>query len=476
MKKLFTFLAVFLAATGAFAQAPTMELECSHLNIYMTSDTVRNVYDEEGDSIIVFPWSGNEMAEGLFAAGLPISGYSSTDLGYVYAFRNDYKDPETGFEVKKGYYRGIFVDGNLNMFGDDGAGNDHSKGYTNLRKVILYFVGLPQTWLTIEPEKNQQWVGSPFAISHQDYPTGRVYAQYNDEETGAKISNSAYREVHVLMSKTAPNDPTKPGTAFMCMSDSNIVYNLPNFLGYTPHASKDGTCIDPRLVTYDQPFKLTVWVDNSCDEKNDPALTDFQTRTVDGVAGEKGEWNDVMIDGLTEAEIKYYFGDITEQNPYWNEPDKIGNDCTTGRNTVSGSWSRKLPWTSSQPISWGVKKRMVLIGVSMVSGSPQMPPQHVNAGLGQDASIEMGEGTAYGSNPDNEYFAATTEKIDAGNAYSDRPYLRTDFVGPVTDPDGITEIVTHNAVNNRHYNIAGQEVSPSYSGLHIVNGRKVIIK
>ena len=471
MKKIFMLCAAMTAATGAFAQASTYELECSHMNIYMTSDTVKYYKDPDDGTVTVYPWSGNEVAEGLISAGLPISGYSDTDLNYVYAFRNDYKDEETGFEVKKGYYRAMFVDGNLNMFGTAGD-YDHKHGYTNLRKVILYFVGLPQVWFTARPDVQQAWVGDTLVMAHQDYPTGRVYAQYNDEETGAKISNSAYREVHVTMSKTDPSDAENPGTGFLCMADSNIVYGLKNFLGYTPHASADHTSIDPRLVTYDQPFKLTVWLDNSCDEKNDPELVNFQTRTVDGVAGEKGEWNDVMIDGLTEAEIKYYFGDLTEQNPYWNEPDKIGNDCTTGRNTVSNSWSKKLAWSSSQPISWGVKKRMVLVGVSMVSGSPQMPPQHVNAGLGQFAEIEMGEGSAYGSNPDNESFPVTTEKIDAGNAFSDRPYARTDMRAAGTVIDGIKTVKPQQAAKGKCYNLAGQEVTDSYKGMVISNGNK----
>lgn len=467
MKKLFTLIAATMAATGAFAQASTMELECSHLNIYMTSDTVKYYTDEDGTT--VYPWSGNEVAEGLITAGLPISGYSGTDLEYVYAFRNDYKDPETGFEVQKGYYRAMFVDGNLNMYGNVGD-YDHSHGYTNLRKVILYFVGLPQTWITTENETyTAQWGTAPFGISHQDYPTGRVYAQYNDEETGAKISNNAYREVHVTMSKVGPADG---GTAYLCEGDGNLVYGLKNFLGYKPHASEDGTSIDPRLVTYDQPFKLTVWLDNSCDEKNDPSLTDFQTREVDGVVGEKGEWNDVMIDGLTEAEIKYYFGDITEQNPYWNEPDKIGNDCTTGRNTVSGTWSKKFTWSSDQPISWGVKKRMVLIGCSMVSGSPGMPPMYVNAADGQAAELQIGEGSAYGSNPDNEYFPATTEKIDAGNAFSDRPFLRTDFVGPSSA--GIAATKATKKTTGKYYNLNGQEVTKAYKGMIVTNGAKYV--
>ena len=473
MKKLFTLIAATMAATGAFAQAAVMDLECSHLNIYMTSDTVKYYKDAETGEVTVYPWSGNEVAEGLITAGLPISGYSDTDLNYIYAFRNDYKDPETGFEVKKGYYRALFVDGNLNMFGTAGDYN-HKNGYTNLKKVILYFVGLPQTWLTESNEKGYtpQWGTTPFAISHQDYPTGRVYAQYNDEETGAKISNSAYREVHISMSKTDPSDETSPGTGFLCMGDSNIVYGLKDFLGYTPHASADHTSIDPRLVTYDQPFKLTVTLDNSCDEKNDPKMTDFQTRSVDGVSGEKGEWNDVMIDGLTEAQIDYYFGDINEQNPYWNQPDNIGSDCTTGRNTVTGTWSKKFTWSSSQPISWGVKKRMVLIGCSMVSGSPNMPPQFVNAGEGQAAEIQMGEGSAYGSNPDNEFFPATTEKIDAGNAFSDRPYLRTDM--RAADPSGIATVKAGKKVTAKYYNLNGQEVTKAYKGMIISNGVKYI--
>lgn len=421
MKKFLFLIVAGMTASSAFAQASTYELECSYLNIYMTTDTVKYYQDQESGEVTVYPWTATTMSEGLTTAGFPIQKTDTKDLDYVYAFRNDYTDPLTGFTIKKGYYRAPIIDnGNMQMYGGTGTETEH--GYTNLKGIVLYFVGLPQTWVT-----------SPVEVNHMDFPTGRVFAQYNDPETGAKVSNLAYREIHASMSKTN----TDGGTAFISPTDSNLVYGLPKFMGYKPHASADGTSIDPRLVTYDQPFKLVVWLDNRIDEKKVDTATEFQVREIEGVKGEKGEWTDHYADNKVEDEMEYYFGDLTEQNPYWNEPEKLGTDCTTGRNCVTNTWSRKLTWTSSTPVAWGVKKRMVLIGATMISGSDYLPPMHINTSLGQSAELAMGAGEAYGSNPDNEYFPATTEKIDAGNAFSDRPYLRTDFVGPGGAPTGL---------------------------------------
>lgn len=421
MKKFLCLIAATMVVSSAFSQAYTKELECSHLNIYMTSDTVKYYKDPDTGEVTVYPWNASTVSAGMQAAGYPTGTGSTTDLDYVFAFRKDYTDPQTGFTVKKGYYRAPFIDdGNMNLYGGTGEGSSQH-GYTNLKGVVLYFVGLPQTWIT-----------SPVEITHQDFPTGRVFAQYNDPETGSKVSNLAYREIHTSMSHDFEGK-----TSYFCATDSNIVYGLPKFMGYQLHASADGKSIDPRHVTYDQPFKLVIWLDNSIDEKTVNPETDFQKRedpNNPGVYGEKGEWIDMSADNKVEEEFAYYFGDLTEQNPYWNEPDKIGTDCTTGRNCVTGTWSKKLTWTTSTPVAWGVKKRMVLIGVSMIGGSEAMPPKYINCSDGEYAEEKMGDGEAYGSNPANEYFPATTEKIDAGDAFSDRPFLRNDFIGPGSTP------------------------------------------
>lgn len=112
----------------------------------------------------------------------------------------------------------------------------------------------------------------------------------------------------------------------------------------------------------------------------------------------------------------------------------------------------------------------------MISGSPTLPPQHINAGLGQEASFEMGEGTAYGSNPDNEIFPATTEKIDAGDAYSDRPFLRTDMRAADAVVDGVKNISSKKKSKTKLFNVAGQEVTRNYKGLVITEDGKFIAK
>ena len=414
MKKLFTLIAFAAITASASAQVNVKNLECSNINIYMTTDTVKYYKDPDSGEVTEYPWSGSEVAEGMITAGYPVSGQSTTDHNYVYAFRNDYTDPETGFNVKKGYYRGMFIDGNMNMYGNAGDVNT-SHGYTNLKKVVLYFVGLPQTWTT-----------NP-AISHSDYPTGRVYAKWLDSETGAQISNTAYREIHTSMDKKSVADGGQ--ASFATDGSGEFAYFLPKFMGYTPHISADGTSIDPRHVTFDQPFKVTYTLDNSIDETALDTKSCFQE--ADG--GEKGEWLDASADDKTEETIEYYFGKLEECNPYRLDPDKLGTDCSTGRNTNSETWATKLVWSSNQPIAFGVKKRMVLIGMSLISGSPALPQQHFNASDGQFAEVQEGPGSAYGSNADNEFFPTTTEKIDAGDAFSDRPFAFTNWSCPKLD-------------------------------------------
>ena len=447
MKKFFTLIAVAMIATGVSAQALTQKLEKNRI-LYFTSDTISA--DEYG----TYSWSTAEVVAGLDAAGMLSDQDKATDWNHSFAFRKDYTDPETGFTVKKGYYRGMFIDSRFYFNQSKVDGSANHDGYTNLRKVILYCVGLPTAWLQTP------------SISYQDYPGGRVEAEYHSAADGSKISNNAYRELHISMDKKSV---AEGGTAYIQPTTGELVYNLPNFMNYEMYASADGTSVNPLLVTCDQPFKLTVNLDNTIDVSKVDIETEI-AKTPEGQ--EKGEWVNVMGDDVTEATIDYYFGDIKEQNPYVNEPDKIGTDCTTGRNCNKGTWSTKLPWSATQPISVCVKKRMVIVGAALITANAEAPYEHVNTcefapeNVAADVKAKFfeGAGEAYGSNDD-------TKLIDAGTPYEGREFLRTDFTGPST---GIKEFVAKNVKSNRLYNTQGIEVSKNFHGVVISDGNKFV--
>ena len=150
MNRIFTLTTLLLVSLVIFAQEDKSYTLTKNRVIYLTCDTV--TIDPE------FPeepleWSANFLPNQFNAAGMALTGMDGTDWNYQVAFRKDYTDPETGFTLNKGYYRGItLMEDKLGLYGSfiDAIGQeyDYSAGYKNLKKAILYFVPLPNAKCT----------------------------------------------------------------------------------------------------------------------------------------------------------------------------------------------------------------------------------------------------------------------------------------------------------------------------------------
>lgn len=348
MKKLFTLAALALFTTAASAQTPTPAFKTldKTLVFYLTNDTVSTqtavIEDpetgEEVEAEVPKPWDVSSMIGAFNACGIGLAA-NTEDLGYTVKIRNNYVDSETGFNMPAGLYRGatctkqrFTLQGNLN----DGSS---FKGFKNCSKVILYFAPIPTAWL------------ADGSISHQEFPTGRLEATYLDE-SGNAVSNDAYREVHI----TQTDDPNNSETQ---------VFKNTDILNFQRDAS------NPRLITIDQPYKLTVNLQNKKDAK------EFETL----FAGDnkKGEFANLVCEpNSTEASMDYFFGLRSEIYPYAGNSETTGSTAT-GYSVGTDKWSTKVAWTAETPIALKVKYRMYLVGVAVVSATDGASSQFMNA-------------------------------------------------------------------------------------------------
>ncbi len=349
MKKIFTLATLALFATAASAQETkpaTFQTLTKTLVFYLTNDTVSTqtamIEDpdtgEEVEAEVAKPWDVSSMIGAFNACGIGLAA-NTEDLGYVVQTRNAYTDAETGFTMPAGLYRGatctksrLTMQGNLN----DGSS---FKGFKNIKKVILYFAPIATAWL------------ADGTVSHQDYPTGRVEATYIDE-AGKAVSNTAYREIHI----TETADPNASDT--QNLKGTNLL-----------HFERDANNV--HHVTIDQPFKLTVNLQNQLDASAYENLFESESK--------KGEFSNVVpADDATEASMDYYFGDVTEIRPYADNAETYGSTAT-GWSNYDGKWSTKIAWTAETAVSIAVKYRMYLLGVAVVSATDGAASQFMNA-------------------------------------------------------------------------------------------------
>lgn len=439
MKKLFTLVAVVMFSVSAFAQAPKLT---KNRIIYMTTDTVSQIFD--GVELFKYPWSTEELGKKLEAIH-PINDVEPTDFNYKFAFRKDYTDAETGFTLKKGFYRGVFViNKTLALYNPNTEINKF--GYTNLKKVVMYFVGLPQTWIS-----------DPVRLSFSDCPAGRVQARYANAADGTALSNQAYRECHVSSNKKSVADG---GTAFIQPTTGEFVYDIPDFLNYKIHASADGTKIDPRLVTFDQPYKMVVDLSNPKDGKDYESIFASEEK--------KSEFANYMCDGQTAGEMSYFFAKTGTCSYATDKPD--AGDSATGYNCYDNKWGDKIDWSADYAMQVGIKKRMVLVGVAFICGTDNAETEFINpADYNQETvTIQEGAGEAFGNNEtfDKEAFA-----MNVNDPWNGAPYFREDFTGPT----GIKDIVAGKNVNDtRMFNAQGIEVNDNYRGLVICKGKAFV--
>ena len=456
MKKIFTLTAFLLSTLVTFAQGEVADKSytlAKNRVIYLTTDTVVIDPDFPDEP---YTWNANSLQNPFNDAGMALSGTDGTDWNYQIAFRKDYTDPETGFTLNKGYYRGItLMEATLGLYGKfkkgDGTEYDYSAGYKNLKKAILYFVPLP----------NAKCDEHGYSYNHDRLPSngGRIEAQYMNPD-GTPKSNNAYRDPSIGTTlicggNPKPDDPTGWDWVeyYYTLTDCPL-----NYEGCSDDAFLTG--YNAALVTIDQPFKLAVDLTNPL--RSTKYETEFESET------KKTEFYKLPIDGLTELEMTYYFAEAADTYPYEKEPDDPSSYGTytsaTGWNNLAQKWGKKVNWSADTPIRIGIKRRLYLVGIGLICGTDGAETEYYNAG---DYNIPV------------EERAFTTEKIAAfGNpvegelpedAWEGRRW------GNKVDA-AVRTITVQTAADAPVYNLQGQRVSADTKGLLVRDGKKFVNK
>ena len=406
MKKFFTLAASLLVFTAS-AQYTVKNLDKS-LVFYLTNDTVSTqmgIYEdpdtgEEVEGLVPRPWNGASCVSAFNACGIGLQS-GTDDFGLNITIKERYSDPENGFTIPAGVYRGVTL--NRARLDLSGPLNDGStfRAFTNVKSMVLYFIPVPTTWVS-------------GGISLQDFPTGRIEAQYlNDSDTLGELSNLAYREAHITMTA----DPLE--------SDTRVIKGV-DLVGFERDEN------DPTKIAVTQPFKWTVNLQNKKDASEYEALfADPETK--------QGEFvNYVISSEETEAEIEYYFGRLDECRAYYDN-DKI-QSTATGYSCYDHKWCTKTPWTAETPIALKVKYRMYLVGVAVMSATDGAGVQYMNAADGAKATWS-----------------------DAAVAYGTH------------GEEGIETIANDAPKSHRIYDLNGQQLNAA-SGICIQDGKLIFVK
>ena len=383
-------------------------LAASLLVFYLTNDTVSTqmgIYEdpdtgEEVEGLVPRPWNGASCVSAFNACGIGLQS-GTDDFGLNITIKERYSDPENGFTIPAGVYRGVTL--NRARLDLSGPLNDGStfRAFTNVKSMVLYFIPVPTTWVS-------------GGISFQDFPTGRIEAQYlNDSDTLGELSNLAYREAHITMTA----DPLE--------SDTRVIKGV-DLVGFERDEN------DPTKIAVTQPFKWTVNLQNKKDASEYEALfADPETK--------QGEFvNYVISPEETEAEIEYYFGRLDECRAYYDN-DKI-QSTATGYSCYDHKWCTKTPWTAETPIALKVKYRMYLVGVAVMSATDGAGVQYMNAADGAKATWS-----------------------DAAVAYGTH------------GEEGIETIANDAPKSHRIYNFNGQQLNAA-SGICIQDGKLIFVK
>ncbi|MBE6332631.1 MAG: hypothetical protein E7070_10060 [Bacteroidales bacterium] len=375
MKKIY-FLAAMAAACMTEASAENYATKLENTQVYyLTNDTVtmKEVMvenEETGEEEPVVKetfWAGNDLKTAYKALNLPLNGTSAAKTNFQFRTRKNYVDSETGFNMPAGFYRGILVDGTMELSGYDNNEN-YMVGFQNVKSLVLYFAPIPDFW-----------EGTKWSIYVADYPTGRVQARYmsleNTGETvgGTAISNQAYREIHIEKEKT---EYEKDGLAYTEYKTQTC--------GYVRDAD------DYRKATIDQVYKLKVNLNNQLDGSAYESLFASDTK--------KAEFANLMCatDGY-ESEMSYYFADVNTTRP--NADNAAFSSSATGYDCYENKWGVKLPWSAETIMQLQIKKRMFLVGYAIVSASDNASSVFMNASEGANATWSA-EGKAYGNYAD----------------------------------------------------------------------------
>lgn len=450
MKKIYALTAFLMFGFGAASAQDEVADKTYTLTknrvIYLTCDTVTvdPAYPED-----TLYWSASDLQNPFNEAGMPLGGVDATDWNYQVAFRNNYTDPETGFTLNRGYYRGItLMEDKLGLHGTymtlEGEEFDYSAGYKNLKKVILYFVPLP----------NAKCASHGYNYNHDRLPSngGRVEAQYMNPD-GTIRSNNAYRDATIGTTLVSGGTPCEVDADHPeGLSYDEYLYTLTDCpLNYSV-LSDDAfiTGYNAALVTIDQPFKLAVDLTNSL------RSTKYADQVEDG---KPTEFVKMAIDGLTEVEMSYYFAEASDSNPTTDNPD-ADYTSATGYNAYTDKWGKKVNWSADMPIKVGIKRRLYLVGIALVCGTDGAETEYLNVGDYNSAKV------------------FTTEPLAAfGNVVSEElpeePWADRRIGGAGQQEDGIHSVASK-ANAPAVFNLQGQRVSLTHKGIVVSNGRKYV--
>ena len=360
---------------------------------YLTNDTVAfkevlvedDETDEQVKQIQETYWTGKNTEAAYKAVGMMINGTRTAKMNHPFQTRKDYTDPETGFSMPAGFYRGIFIDGGTTTLqGLLANEKDALVGYQNVKAVILYLVPQPS-----------HWNGTTWKPYLADYPTGRVQARYmrlpeaGEDVRGVAISNQAYREVHINMTKheTIVNDET-------------IVDYTTNACNFVRDPE------DYRKSTIDQVYKVKFNLDNQKDGAFYESLF---------ASDKKSEYaNLVLDDNATEASVDYYFADVTTTRPY--KDNAAFSSSATGYDCYDDKWGVKLNWTPETIIQLEIKSRLYLAGYALICATEGATTKYINTCEGENATWKD-DAQAYGN-----YGSSAIENISATATANSRIY------------------------------------------------------
>ncbi len=455
MKKIYTF--SFLLMFGFAAASAQDEVADKTFTltrnrvIYLTCDTmtIDPAYPED-----TLYWNASMLQNPFNDAGMALNGMDATDWNYQVAFRNNYTDPETGFTLNRGFYRGItLMETTLGLYGKyqtlEGEEFDYSAGYRNLKKAILYFVPLP----------NAKCASHGYNYNHDRLPSngGRIEAQYMNAD-GTARSNNAYRDATIGTTLVSGGTPCEVDADHPeGLSYDEYLYTLSDCPLNYDALSDDAfiTGYNAACITINQPFKLAV------DLTNPLRSTKYDDQVEDG---KPTEFTKMPIDGLTELEATYYFAEVDDCWPFDRAPtdEEVGSyTSATGYNLYTQKWGKKVNWSADMPIKIGIKRRLYLVGIALVCGTDGAETEYLNAGDYNTACV------------------FTTEHLSAfGNVVTDElpddPWANRRIGNAGQQQDAIRTVLSGSPAEVPVYNLQGQRVSNSHKGIVVRNGMKVV--
>lgn len=363
MKKIFTLVAAVLMAVSVSAQENFTKKLDKTMVVYTTDDVQFVKFSEDNEEDVTTYYNDKTLQKSLKKVGLPLTfGEGNSDLheakkNITYTLRNDFKDEATGFEIKAGQYRGLFVDGELNLGGevfvDDAMKN--LVGFTNMKQVVLYFVPIPN-----ECVKSVYVYGDP--SNGRTYCNGRLQVMYMNSD-GTQKTNKAFRDTKVSSSKTlyeyAPNPVQKDAIYAPQLMNMDVMADASKPSGY-----------DVSKVTCDQPFKLVYNLDNKLDyidQIND---------------NKKDDYLDLKLaTDQTEATVNYYFAKKEDTSAY-SDHDSADQETpiysATGYNLFKNKVGEKSPWTPETIIRPYIKQYFYLVGYALVSATEGAASEYLN--------------------------------------------------------------------------------------------------